>query len=79
MRTGYTEGLWIRVCTTILAAAQAMIAAALGFGDQLADEWKFGLVVVSAGLAIVINQLPSWQGAPAAARALRRTDTKSGG
>jgi len=66
------DGLMIRVLITILTAAQAMIAATLGFGEILPQEWKVVLVVLSAGLAVVLNQIPSWNHAPAADRALRR-------
>ena len=67
-----TEGIWIRVTITLLAATQAVVAAVLGFADILPVEWKVALVAVSAGLAVVINQIPSWQGAPAAGRALKK-------
>jgi len=50
-----------------------MIAAVLGFGDILPQEYKVGLVAVSAGLAVVLNQIPSWQQAPRAQRAMRRS------
>lgn len=66
------DGLWIRITITLLAAAQAMIAAVLGFADILPQEWKIVLIALSAGLAVVINQVPSWTSAPAASRALRR-------
>jgi len=66
------DGLWIRITITLLAAAQAMIAAVLGFGEILPQEWKIGLIVVSAGLAVVINQVPSWTAAPGVARAMKR-------
>lgn len=66
------DGFWFRVSITLLTAAQAMIAAVLGFADLLPIEWKIGLITTSAGLAIVINQIPSWNAAPSAARALKR-------
>jgi len=65
------DGLGIRIGITLLTAAQAMIAAALGFAEILPQEAKVGLVILSAGLAVVINQIPSWQSAPRAERALR--------
>jgi len=68
-----TEGLGIRIAITLLTAAQAMIAAVLGFGDILPQEYKVGLVAVSAGLAVVLNQIPRWQQAPRAQRAMRRS------
>lgn len=66
-----SEGLGFRIAITVVAAAQAMVAAALGFGEIIPQQYKFGLVVVSAGLAVVANQLPSWQSAPHAERELR--------
>lgn len=66
-----SAGIGIRVTITIVTAAQAMVAAVLGFGDVIPQAWKIGLVVASAGLAVVANQIPSWQNAGAAERALR--------
>ena len=66
------DGLWIRITITLLTATQAMIAAVLGFADILPTEWKVGLLVTSAGLAVVLNQVPSWTAAPSASRALKR-------
>jgi hypothetical protein len=60
----------IRLAILICTAVQAMIAAALAFADFFPPEWKIGLVVASAGLAVVLNQLPSWQNAPTATAAL---------
>lgn len=65
------DGLAIRVTITVLTVLQAGIAALLGFADILPQEAKIGLVVASAMLAVALNQVPSWAGAPAAARALR--------
>jgi hypothetical protein len=66
-----TDGLAIRVTITILTACQAGIAALLGFGEIVPQEWKVALVVASAMLAVVLNQVPSWRGAPAAERAMK--------
>jgi hypothetical protein len=55
-----TERLGIRITVTLLTALQAMIAALLGFAEILPQEAKIGLVVASAGLAVVLNQIPSW-------------------
>jgi len=65
------DGLWLRILITVLSATQAGIAALLGFTEVLPMEWKIALVVASAALAVVLNQVPSWQRAPAAERALR--------
>lgn len=67
-----TEGLALRVLITLLAALQAGIAALLGFGEILPQEAKIGLVVASAMLAVLLNQIPSWQAAPAAQRAMKK-------
>lgn len=66
-----TEGIGIRITITVLLAAQAMVAALLGFADLIPQAWKVGLVVVSAGIGVALNQITSWQRAPEAARALR--------
>lgn len=68
------DGLSIRISITLLTAAQAMIAAALGFAEILPQEAKVLLVIISAGLAVVINQVPSWRNAGNAERALRNAD-----
>lgn len=65
-----TDGLAIRITITILTAAQAGITALLAFTDVLPQAVKIGLVVASAMLAVALNQVPSWGGAPAAAKAL---------
>jgi hypothetical protein len=44
----------------------------LGFAEILPQEWKIGLVVASAMIAVLLNQVPSWQQAPAAQRALKK-------
>jgi hypothetical protein len=67
-----TDGLAIRILITFLATAQAGIAALLGFAEILPQEAKIGLVVASAMLAVLLNQVPSWQSAPAAGRALKK-------
>ena len=67
-----TEGLAIRISITLLAALQAGIAALLGFGDVIPQQFKIGLVVASAMVAVLLNQIPSWQGAPAAERAMKK-------
>ena len=66
-----TEGIGIRITITVLLVAQAMVAALLGFADLIPQQWKIILVVVSAGIGVALNQITSWQSAPAAARALR--------
>jgi len=68
------DGLGIRVTITLLTAGQAMIAAALGFAEILPEEAKVALVVLAAGLAVLSNQIPSWQNAGKAERALRDVD-----
>jgi len=68
------DGLGIRVTITLLTAAQAMIAAALGFAEILPQEAKVLMVILSAGLAVVINQVPSWQNAGSAARAMDKAN-----
>lgn len=68
------DGLAIRISITLITAIQAMIAAALGFAEILPQEAKIILVIISAGLAVVINQIPSWSNAPSAARAMRRAN-----
>lgn len=65
-----TEGLSIRIIITVLLVAQAMVAALLGFAEVLPQAGKIGLVVVSAGIGVALNQITSWQSAPAAAKAL---------
>ena len=71
-----SDGLVIRIGITFVAVCQAMIAALLGFGDILPQQWKVVLVVIAAGLAVLSNQLPSWQKAPQVDRALRKTPAK---
>lgn len=67
------DGLYLRIVITLLAACQAGIAAALAYPDfDLPNVVKFGLVVASAALAVVLNQVPSWQSAPGAERRLRK-------
>jgi hypothetical protein len=66
-----TEGVGIRITITVLTALQAGIAALLALELDLAIAVKAGLVVASAMLAVVLNQVPSWQSAPAASRALQ--------
>jgi len=68
------DGLGIRIAITIVACAQAMIAAALGFAEILPEAAKVALVVLAAGLAVLSNQIPSWQSAPRAERALRNAN-----
>lgn len=65
------DGLVIRIGITCIAVAQAMIAALLGFADILPQQWKVVLVVLAAGLAVLANQVPSWQSAPAVDRKTR--------
>ena len=60
----------LKVAITLLAAAQAMIAALLGFAEILPQWAKVGLVVLAAGIAVVLNQMPSWQDSARAERAL---------
>lgn len=67
-----TDGLGIRILITLLAALQAGIAALLGFAEILPQEAKIGLVVASAMLAVCLNQIPSWNQAPSAQRALKK-------
>jgi len=69
-----TEGLSIRLVILVLLVAQAMIAALLGFADVLPEEAKIALVVVSAGIGVALNQITSWQSAPAVDRATRRVE-----
>ena len=59
-----------RITITLLTAMQAMIAAYLGFGELVPQSWKIGLVVISAGIAVVLNQLPSWGNAVKAQEAV---------
>jgi hypothetical protein len=66
------DGLGLRILITLLAAAQAGIAALLGFAEILPQSAKVGLVVASAVLAVLLNQIPSWSAAPAAQRALKK-------
>jgi len=66
-----TAGLSIRIVITFLTALQAGIAALLGFGDVVPQQWKIALVVASAMIAVLLNQVPSWQQAPAANRAMK--------
>lgn len=67
-----TDGIGIRITITVITALQAMVAALLGFGEIIPQNWKIILVVASAGLAVIANQVPSWQQAPAASRALKK-------
>ena len=66
------DGIYIRVAITLVAVIQAMIAALLGFAEILPQEWKVLLVVVAAGLAVLSNQIPSWQSAPGVERRMRK-------
>lgn len=66
------DGLGIRIAITVVAVIQAMVAATLGFAEILPQEAKIVLVVIAAGLAVLSNQIPSWQQAGTAERALRR-------
>lgn len=66
------EGLWIRILITFLSAAQAGMTALLAFTDlALPVEAKAAIVVASAIIAVILNQVPSWQSAPKAERALK--------
>jgi heterodisulfide reductase subunit A-like polyferredoxin len=67
-----TEGLVIRLAILIVGAAVATISAVLGFAEALPFEMKVILVAANAGLGFVMNQLASWQAAPAADRAMRK-------
>lgn len=52
----------LRIAVAVLAAAQAAITAYVAFpGITASDEVKGILVAASAGLAILINQLPRLQ------------------
>jgi hypothetical protein len=66
------DGLYFRLALLVVGMCQVMITALMGFAEQLPQEWKIVLTVVSAGLVFLSNQLPSFGGAPAAARAMRR-------
>ena len=71
------DGIWFRIAVVMVGCLQVGVTALLGFQDQLPLEWKIVLVVASAMLVFLGNQLPSLQNAPRAARALRskpRTD-----
>lgn len=63
----------LRFAILILTALQAMIAAALGFADMFPTEWKIALIIASAGIAVVLNQLPTWQESPAAQARMRKS------
>jgi hypothetical protein len=52
---------WIRIAVLVLTVTQAMIAALLGFGDVLPQQWKIALVVLSAGVSVALNQMPRIQ------------------
>lgn len=52
---------WIRISVAVLTIVQAMIAALLGFGEYIGQEWKIALVVLSAGVSVALNQLPRIQ------------------
>ena len=65
------DGLGIRIAITVVATIQAMVAATLGFAEILPQEAKVALVIIAAGLAVLSNQIPSWQNAPRAERAMR--------
>lgn len=67
-----TEGLGIRITITVLTALQAGIAALLALELELAIAVKAGLVVASAMLAVVLNQIPSWGSAPSVDRTIER-------
>lgn len=67
-----TEGLTIRIVILVLVVAQAIDAAILGFNDVLPLEWKIVLVATSAGVGVALNQITSWQSAPAVERATRK-------
>jgi len=66
-----TDGAAIRVAILLLTMTQACISALLGFADVLPQQWKIALVVASAGLAVALNQIPSWMNAPKVDRAMR--------
>jgi hypothetical protein len=67
------DGLAIRILITLLGGVQVGIATLLALDYiELADVMKAGLVVASAVIAVVLNQVPSWQSAPAAERRLRK-------
>lgn len=68
-----TDGLVIRLAILLVGASVATISAVLGFADALPQEWKIALVAANAGLTFVMNQLASWQRAPEAERAQRRS------
>lgn len=72
-----TNTLTIRILITVLAATQAMISTALAFSDQLPNGVKIGLVVASAGLAVVLNQIPSWNNAGVAADTMKAAGAKA--
>jgi hypothetical protein len=71
-----TDGLAIRVVILLLTMTQACISALLGFAELLPQQWKIALVVASAGLAVALNQIPSWMNAPRADRAMRAAASK---
>lgn len=56
----------LRVATAVLMAVQASITAYLAFGDLVPQTTKIALVVASAGLAVLLNQLPRPQDKPQA-------------
>jgi len=62
----------IRLAILLLSIGQAAISAVLGFSEILPIEAKIALIAASAGIAVALNQIPSWAAAPHAARALKR-------
>jgi hypothetical protein len=72
-----TDGLALRILIAVLSATQAGIAALLAFSDlALPVEAKASCVVASAVIGVLLNQVPSWQQAPAAQRALQKAGTE---
>lgn len=67
-----TDGIWFRLSLIIVGVLQVGITALMGFNELLPLEWKVVLTVASAMLVFLANQLPSLQGAPAAARRMRK-------
>jgi hypothetical protein len=66
------DGIYFRLALLVVGLCQVMITALMGFAEFLPLEWKIVLTVVTAGLVFLSNQLPSIQGAPHAARVMRR-------
>lgn len=70
------DGIYIRITITILTMLSTGISALLGFADILPQWAKICLVVASAMIGVALNQIPSWQAAPKAERAMRRSGTE---